>query len=283
MKTRLSVVILVSITIFAIWASYRESGGDFRLDVLDVGQGDATLIRTPENITVLVDGGPGDNILTSLPKSMGLLNRRLDLIILTHPDADHLEGLIPILRRFEVGAVLRTGATKSTANFSVFEDLIIQKQIRDEKIYLGDRIKLGETANFTVLWPPEGNLNQEKPNESSIVGQLESAGYKFLLTGDIGAQTEGQLVSLVKDEYLRSQVLKVPHHGSKYSSSANFLEVVSPKVATVSSGANNQYGHPTSETLARLAKVNAQVLRTDLMGTVKFNIKPEGLVVTPGH
>jgi len=251
------------------------------LSVLDVGQGDAIFVRTPDNVSVLVDGGPGDNILQSLGPVTGFFNRKIDLLILTHPDADHLEGLIPVLRRFKVKAVLRTDSVKESAAFAKFEELIRQNNVQDIKIYQGDIVKLGAASDLYVLWPPRGELNQSKPNESSLVAELAHGNYEFLLTGDIGSATESKILASVKPEFIEAEVIKVAHHGSKYSSSLPFLQLARPRVAAVSAGQNNLYGHPTPEVLARLQEVGAQILRTDLSGSIKFLIGGRGLVVTP--
>ncbi|OGE84987.1 MAG: hypothetical protein A3J48_00645 [Candidatus Doudnabacteria bacterium RIFCSPHIGHO2_02_FULL_46_11] len=279
-KWRLFVLCLALFTGLVAVSFFRSSPEEvFSFHVLDVGQGDALLIKTPDNIKILLDGGPNDNILTPLAQSLGNFDRRLDLLILTHPDADHLEGFIPVLKKYDVQMVLRAGALKTTAAHKVFEQVIKEKNVRDERLFMGDKIKLSDETEIVVLWPPEGELNEKEPNESSIVAQLTYKGYKFLLTGDIGQETEREIMKFVKPEFIRSHILKVPHHGSRFSSSSEFLEIVDPEVAVISVGGDNLYGHPTSEVLQRLEQRNAKILRTDLMSTISFTLKPEGLVV----
>lgn len=253
--------------------------GNFHLQVLDVGQGDAVLVTTPKGARILVDGGPGDNVLRALSETSSYFNRRIDLIILTHPDVDHITGLIPVLKRYKVSAVLRTEAKKDSATFRAFEQEIDREQ--DIKIDWADLVEIDEATKFTVLWPPEGYaVSANKINETSVVSRLEFKGYKFLLTGDIGEATESNLVSTVGGDDLSSQVLKVPHHGSKYSSMDQFLRAVSPKIAVIGVGADNTYGHPTPEALKRLEGAGSRIFRTDMHGTVGFTVDERGLVVS---
>ena len=271
-KFRIATAILVLLTALA-GLNVRSLFPDkkFHYYSLDVGQGDAALVVTPQNVRILIDGGPGDNILQKLSQVLGALNRRIDVVILTHPDADHMEGLIPVLKRYKVGAVFRTDAQKNTAAFATFENLMRERRVSDARLYLGDKLTVNDGTSLTVLWPPAGNLNS-KTNESSIVGLLSYKGYDFLTTGDIGSATERELLRMIKPEYLESHVLKIPHHGSGYSSNYEFLNLVKPKVAVISVGAKNLYGHPNSEVLSRLGALNSEVFRTDINGTVEFLI-----------
>lgn len=251
----------------------------FRFEVLDVGQGDSLLVTTPEGINLLIDGGPGDNVLRSLGDTLSVFDRRIDAVLLTHPDADHIEGLIPVLRRYNVALILRTESTKTTATYQTFEQTQNKEGAMVENIYLGDKIMLGEQTSLDVLWPPAGQIDEDKVNESSIVARLSYQGYDFLLTGDIGEAAERKIIKTVKLEYLQSEILKVPHHGSKYSSSREFLGAVSPRVSAISVGTDNRYGHPTAEALARLSETNSEILRTDIDGDIIFEINRKGLVV----
>jgi competence protein ComEC len=248
----------------------------FHVDVLDVGQGDSILITTPEGIHILVDGGPGTAVLQALSHQLSFFQRRIDLLILTHPDADHAEGLISVLKQYKVGAVLRTGFGTNTATYAALEKTIKEKHVEDERVFMGDRVALGKDATFTILWPPQ-NLNPSETNEGGIVGQLSYRGYDFLLTADVGSATEAQLMRSVKPDYLKSEVLKVGHHGSKYSSSDDFLNIVEPTVAAISDGKDNKYGHPAPQTLDKLKALGAKIFRTDQNGTIHFVVGDSGL------
>jgi len=281
MRLRLTVFILVLATVFVGLGSFNLSrANEFKVEVLDVGQGDAILISTPSKLRILIDGGPGDQILTALGKSLPFFDRRIDVIISTHPDADHIEGLIPVIKKYKVRAVLRTDANKDTQTWRTFNSLISEKKLQDEKIYLGDTINLADGVNFQVLWPPAGELNKSEPNESSIVTKLSYKEADFILTGDIGSFTENRIAGLVKPEVLQAEVLKVAHHGSRFSSADVFLEKVKPEIAAISVGANNFYGHPTPEALSRLKAADILVFRTDEDGKISFKLSEKGLVVS---
>lgn len=282
MHSRLFALGLVILAFFAAAASGALlPDGNFHLQVLDVGQGDSILITTPKGARILIDGGPGDRVLRALSKVSGYFNKRIDLIILTHADADHVTGFIPVLKRFKVAAVLRTDAKKNTSTFAAFQNAVGGRQ--DVKIDWADVISIDDSTRFNVLWPPEGYadaLPSGDSNEGSIVSRLEFAGYKFLLPGDLGAASEAKLAASVSPAALSAQVLKVAHHGSKYSSSPQFLSAVGPKIAVISVGADNSYGHPTQETLGRLKAAGAKIFRTDLNGTVGFVVDQRGLVLS---
>jgi competence protein ComEC len=245
------------------------------MSFLPVGQGDAVFLRTSDDIRVLIDGGPGENILQQLPKALPLLaGDRLDVVILTHPDADHLEGLIPVLERYKVQKVITSGDEKETAAFQEFKRRF---QGRTQVIARsGDRIRLSDGSHFYFIWPR--GLGSAKTNELSLVAQFKHGEQEVLLTGDIGEVTEKELLTIIKDEYLEAEVLKVPHHGSKHSSSTEFLRRVKPKVAVITVG-ENRYGHPTKEAIDRVEAVGAEVVRTDLDGLIEVKFGGEELLV----
>src|SRR3989344_4064959 len=169
-KIRFLTLGLVLLTLVFWKLTALSAGGNFELRVLDVGQGDAVLVTTPQKIRILIDGGPGDAILRELGEVLPFGDSAIDLVILTHPDADHLEGLIPVLRRYKVQAVLRTDATKTTSAFSTFEKLVKENDILDEKLLTGDRVKFSDGPTLQVVWPMADGTNEDKVNESSIVG-----------------------------------------------------------------------------------------------------------------
>lgn len=279
-KHILNRVIAISLLTLALLSSYLANIGTnvFSVEVLDIGQGDSILIRTPEDVRMLIDGGPRDNVLRALGETLPFGDKRVDVIVSTHPDADHLEGLISVLKRYKVKALLKTTMTTDTAAFKTFTDLLASKDLIIQEINWGDRVDLGNGVEFIMLWPPPGE-QAGKTNESSVVGQLRYGGYKFLLTGDIGETTEYKLASYIKEEFLRSQVLKVPHHGSRFSSSGIFLQKVKPRVAAISVGLDNTYGHPTQDALERLGALGSEILRTDLDGTIKLIVDERGMLV----
>lgn len=247
---------------------------DGRLHVafLDVGQGDAILITTPRGQQILVDGGPSPIELTSaLGKEMPFWDRSLDLVVMTHPDADHVTGLPAVLERFTVGGWLDNGLGSNGAVFRQCEARLAQKGVPRRAVGAGTRLDLGRGLILDVLHPqPDPPRNPDpETNNNSLVLRLEWGGISILLTGDIEAEAELQI--LENGYPVQSNVLKVAHHGSASSTTAEFLEAVAPSVAVISVGAGNPSGLPSQDVLDRLTvRGNVSVLRTDEVGTVEI-------------
>lgn len=237
----------------------------------DVGQGDAIFIETPERFQVLIDGGPGLAVLEKLGQEMPFYDRTIDLIILTHPEHDHLFGLLEVLKRYEVKNILWTGIIRDTAEWEEWKRLIEQEGADIIITEAGQRIVLQKEPliYLDILYPFENLENQETKytNNTSIVANLVFEDVSFLFTGDIEKEVERKLVEQNVD--LDSDVLKVSHHGSKTSSCSEFLEIVSPELAVISVGENN-YGHPHPDVLANLEKFDIQVLITKELGDIKI-------------
>ncbi len=244
---------------------------NLKVNFLDVGQGDSIFIETPQMHQILIDGGPNSTVLEKLQNLMPLADRTIDLVILTHPEKDHMQGLIEVLQRYRVNYILWTGVVRDTAEYQKWIESLIKEQERGAKIitdYASKSIKAGNVS-IDILYPVVNLSGKElkDSNDSSIVFRLVFNENEFLFTGDISSQAEKDIVS--KEFNLQSDVLKVSHHGSKYSTSAGFLEKVKPEIAVISVG-KNSYGHPTAETLQRLENFGIHTLRTDLDGDIEI-------------
>jgi len=241
------------------------------VDFLDVGQGDAELIKTPYGQKILIDGGPDNKVLAELGRNLPLLERKIDLVILTHPHDDHVAGLIDVLKKYRVEKILMTNAS---SNAPPFEEFLKVNAIKKTPVIIvagKQKITLGEDLELDILHPR--NTDQDADlNDSSIVAMLVYKNKKFLFTGDAGVLTEKELIDNQVD--LKADVLKVGHHSSETASSLEFLRAVSPRFAVIEVGADNKFGFPKADTLWRLGKVGAKIFRTDLNGTVK--IKTDG-------
>ncbi len=231
---------------------------------IDVGQGDAELIRTSDGKNVLIDAGPpgtADDLLSDLSNRSVTV---LDALIVTHPDADHLGGADDVLRALEVRSVYHPGLAKNTSAYQRFIDAALDEDCpiyTSSDVRPGDYLDLSVTEDFRVL-----SINaSDEANDASIVLRMTAQSRSFLFTGDIGFEVENALCATFLEE-LDVDVLKVGHHGSASSSSASFLSAVSPSIAVIEVGAGNTYGHPTSITLARLNDAHAIIIRTDLVG-----------------
>lgn len=232
----------------------------------DVGQGDSIFIETKQGHQILIDGGKDKTVLSKLENEMDFFDKEIDLVILTHPDKDHFGGLTSVLDNYEVLNFMWTGVLKDSFDFNKFKSLL-----DDENVIIG---KAGQTVviddiSLKTLHPQLSLEGKEAKNlnDSSLVFKLIYGNSSFLLTGDLTCKMEEVLIN--NDYDLSADILKVGHHGSKYSTCEDFLKEVSPKYAIIQVGENN-YGHPDSEVLDRLEENNIKVMRTDLNSDVKF-------------
>lgn len=262
------------LAIFLVWSVVliRPLGNYLEVDFLDIGQGDATLIQTSSSNQILIDGGPDASILPQLGRLLPFYDRSIDLIILTHPQMDHLVGLIDVLKRYRVGRILSTGVLYNSPAYDEWNKIIQEKKIPMTIARRGQKISLGSGVFMDILSPETdslGKLFSNDVNDTSVVARVSYGKNYFLFTGDIEFSIENKLAEM-SDITLASDVLKVAHHGSKTSSSERFLTVSHPKIAIIEVGRDNRYGHPTWEVLSRLEKFGSKIFRTDLDGTVRI-------------
>ncbi len=267
-SSRLETKVLVGASIILLVLAFFAWRGlpDGRLHVvfLDVGQGDAIFIQTPSGRQVLVDGGPSETVLLSqLGRQMVFWDRTLDVVVLTHPDADHVTGLVPVLERYQVETVIFREMEHESEIYEYWLQLLAAE---GATIYQGQaslQLTLDEGLEMVVLHPGAELL--EEANNNSVVARLTYGQVSVLLPGDIEAEVEQQLVA--DEAGLASTVLKVAHHGSCSSTTQEFLEAVDPEVVVISVGADNRFGHPCEEVLERLEEL--PVYRTDERGAVE--------------
>ena len=257
------------------------AGRETRLVMLDVGQGDAILVESRSGARMLVDGGPDpERLLLELDARVPPWDRRIDLVVLTHPHEDHVAGLVRVLERYAVGRVFEPGMRGPGPGWQAW-DAALANGPRRSTLGAGAMLRLDE-VRLTVLWPdppvPDEPASTGRGiNGTSIVLLGEANGRRFLLTGDAEDDVDPLLVARGLP---RVDVLKVAHHGSATATSAALLAATRPAVALVSVGAGNDYGHPAPETLARLAAAGARVLRTDRDGSIGVDLRADGLRVT---
>jgi competence protein ComEC len=274
------IAIVLPLASVLVWMLILGSPGD-RLSVtfLDVGQGDAILIHSPAGHNILVDGGPsGEAITAALGRHLPFWDRHLHLVVLTHPDQDHLAGLVTVLERYDVDQVLAPALTDDSPTVRAWQEAIAERHIPQREAFAGQWIDLGGGARLSVVYPPQEPLPADE-DDNSLVLKVSLGEAAFLLTGDIGAEGEASLMSNHAD--LRAPVLKVAHHGSAGSTSAAFLAAVEPLTAVISVGEDNRYGLPSPETLDRLG--SRPVFRTDRNGDVEMSTDGERLWVRVGR
>jgi len=248
-----------------------RNSGKVEVNFYDIGQGDGIMVEAGNDIQVVIDGGQSDKMVEKIGKDLPFYDRQIELMIMTHPDKDHLGGLVDVLKYYQVEQVLITGIECDTAVCQEFNKIIKEKNIPVKIAQAGQIINLGE-GTYLGIFSPRENLSGRKfkdDNDTSIVAKLISNGRSALFTGDIGFKVENELME--GNTNLDSDILKVSHHGSKYATSSKFLEATSPQIAVISVG-KNSYGHPAEELLSRINDYGAAIKRTDLDGDVKMEI-----------
>jgi competence protein ComEC len=274
---------VLGVLAFVLWAGRLTPADErLRVSVLDVGQGDAILIQTPSGHNVLVDGGPsGSRLLRELSDQLPSGERDIDLVVLTHPQDDHVGGLPSLLERYDVRQALSGPRSNSSGAYAAWREGLAERGVPLLLAGPGTSADLGDGVSLEVLAPPESGFpeGEDVLNENSVVLRLVYGEVSFLLTGDLGFAGERSL--LRSGANVGATVLKVGHHGSDGSSSREFVEAVSPIIAVISVGAENTFGHPSPSTRIQLAGI--PVLRTDVNGRVVFKTDGRGLWVSTGR
>lgn len=247
----------------------KDGRGVLEISFLDVGQGDAIFIEAPNGNQVLIDGGSNKTVLKELGKVMPFYDRTIDAVIATHPDKDHIGGLIEVLKGYGVSMFMEPGVSSDTGAYQELEKTIADKKLPKILARRGMSLNLGEGARLNILFPDRDTEGWET-NTASIVAKLVYGNNSFLLTGDSPIAIEKYL-SMIDGKNLQSDVLKAGHHGSKTSTSESFASLVSPEYAVISAGKNNRYGHPHKEVLDILEKTKATILKTYEQGTISFS------------
>ncbi|MCR1975320.1 MBL fold metallo-hydrolase [Clostridium sporogenes] len=249
-----------------------NKSNELKVHYIDVGQGDSILVQTKDK-NILIDAGTrksSDNLINYLKKQH---IKKLDYVIATHPHEDHIGGMPKVIYEFEISNFY---APKKTANTKIFKDMILQLKKKNLKINVakkGISLDLSNDSSLDFLAPVKDNY--ENTNDYSAVIKLTHGNTKFLFTGDAEKTSERDILNSNVD--LSSNVLKVGHHGSHSSSSKEFLDKVNPKMAIISCGKNNDYGHPHKETMKELKKRNIEVYRTDIDGNILLTSDGENI------
>ena len=250
-----------------IYVDFSMSGNMLTVAMLNIGQGDSILIRTASGHEVLFDGGPRGAILRELPKVIPFYDHHIDMIVITNPDADHIGGFLDVLKAYKVDKVLEPGTFNDTKTYKDLEREIVNRKIEKFLARRGMRIDLGSGAYIDILFP-DRDVSTWTSNDGSIVAQLHYGKTSVMLTGDATQKTEKIILAENSAQSLRSDILKVGHHGSRTSTSSEFVKALAPTYALISVGKDNKYGHPHKETLDTLTLANIKTLRTDLLGTI---------------
>lgn len=266
-----------------VWAAVLTTPDDnLHVSFLDVGQGDAILIQTPSHQNILIDGGPSPQTIDlELGEKLPFWDRTIDLMISTQPQADHITGLVEVLQRYKVKQVLEPGVPYNSCVYQEWLKLIEEKEIKHDVAKAEQEVDLGSGIKIEVLNPPDEFFKGTSADvdNNGVVLRLSWGEVSFLFTADI--RWEGEFELIKQRANLRSTVLKVAHHGSKTSTTPQFLSVVDPQIAVISVGANNTFGHPNPEVVARLRERLGEdsIYLTSENGTIEFITDGEKLWV----
>ncbi len=257
------------LSLFLLWSIFLDKKDNLlKFSMLDVGQGDALFIESPTKVQVLVDGGPGNNLSRQISKVIPWHDRHIDILVVTNPDRDHYEGFIKLLDKYSVGLLIEPGVIKNDPVYEVFKNKIKDKNIETVLARRGQVIDIGDGAYLQVLFP-DRNVSQVSPNMGSIVMKLFYKNTNVILQGDSLSNIENYLLEIDGD-YLKSDILKVGHHGSKTSSIENYVAKVNPDFALVSAGENNPHGHPHKEVIDIFSNLGIPVYSTCNNGNINF-------------
>ncbi len=278
---RLIIILLVMfVSVSVLFAETKVAADNELLKVwfFDIGQGDAIFIQAPTGEQMIIDTGRSNAVLSKLGSVMLPWDRTIDTLLLTHEDADHISGAVPILENYIVENIYENGVVSNTPIAKALQASIINEDTNFEILQKGDVISLGE-ATLEVLWPTAAGIKEfsSERNNTSIVLKLNYGETSILLTGDMEKEAEEHVGKLVGDV----DVLKVGHHGSYSSSSLKFLKDISAEVAVVSVGEDNSYGHPHATVLRRLQAEGMRILRTDLDSDILLVSDGKGYKISP--
>ena len=262
--------------VFVWYAVLAETKSGLKVAFLDVGQGDAIFVEETNGNQVLIDGGPNKAVLRELAKQMPFYDRTIDGIVITHPHLDHYGGIVDVLDNYKIGFEMDSGNDNpGSKGFDIYARKLEEEKAKRIFAKKGMRVNLDEGLYLDILLPVI-NKKGMSTHDEMVVARLVYGNNSFLLTGDMEDNLESFLLSFGGS--IKSDVLKVGHHGSKTSTSEKFLGLVNPGLAIISAGKNNKYGHPHQEVTERLAKFEIPTLRTDEKGTIIIKSDGEKIV-----
>jgi len=268
---------IISIIIIALIMVIQIIPKDLKVYFVDVNQGDSTFIVTPKGKTILIDGGGssytnvGKNTL--LPYILDRGYRKIDIAIISHMDLDHCDGIIYLMDKIKIKTIIIGKQYEESDNYKRFVKLAKEKRIEVKIVEAGENINIERNVNLDILWPDSKNkISENAINNNSLVFKLKYKKYSILFTGDIEEIAEKAILERYKN-MLQSTILKVAHHGSKTSTTAEFLKAVKPRYALIGVGKNNKFGHPSENTIKKLKEMKVKIFRTDELGeiTIKMN------------
>ncbi|GIW64542.1 MAG: metallo beta-lactamase superfamily lipoprotein [Patescibacteria group bacterium] len=262
-------VFLIGLTSYLIFLQIDKST---KIIFCNVGQGDAAYIRIENKTDVLIDAGPNKDVLSCLGKYMPFWDKEIELAFLSHSNKDHYQGFYYINERYKIKNFITTESPFVTNTYKQLINNLINKKTKIYYYFQREKINIGKNNQFIFFWPNK-NLVSSDDNDYSQIMIFKNNNFKILFTGDATSKILNNI--LADNNFLNNKIniIKIPHHGSKYGINKKFLEVIRPDIAVISVGKNNSYGHPAKEVLNLLKALNIKIKRTDINGDIKFTLK----------
>ncbi len=273
----ITMIIIISISTM----NFLLKDNSLKIYFIDVGQGDSSLIETSSGKTILIDGGGNENPekydigeKVLVPYLLDRSISKIDYVMISHFDSDHVGGLLTVMENLHVKEAIISKQKEDSQNYQKFLKIAKEKEIKVRVVCKGDRIKIDNETYLEILWPQEKQIEDNPLNNNSIVAKLVYKDFSILFTGDIEEIAEKEILKIYNNSSkLKSNIIKVAHHGSKSSSIEEFLNAVSPEIALIGVGEDNKFGHPNEQVIERLKKLNCKIYRTDINGEIDINIK----------
>ena len=259
---------------------------NLNIHFIDVGQGDSTFIVTPRNKTILIDGGGSSSNeydvgeSTLLPYILDRGYTKIDYIFISHFDQDHVGGILTILEELKVGRVIISKQGEDSENYQKFLKIVKENKIKVTIVKKEDRIKIEKDLYFNILWPEDELIKENILNNNSLVMRMSYKDFSILFTGDIEEIAEKKILEtyIGKEIQLKADVLKVAHHGSKTSTTEEFLNIIKPNIALIGVSKGNNFGHPNEVIINRLIDIGTKIYRTDLDGEIGIEVNRKGKI-----
>lgn len=229
----------------------------------------------------MIDTGEAENVIAKYLLDKGI--KTVDYLIISHFDSDHCNSSKEVIEKLNVKQLVISKQAKESKEFEDIISMAKEKNINIQVVKAGDVLKFDKYTSFKVLWPDTNSLQESPLNNNSIVARLEYKSFSMLFTGDIEALAEKQIVARYKSEELKSDILKVAHHGSKTSSTNEFINKIKPQISIIGVGENNKFGHPNTQTLQTLQSYGSKIYRTDTAGEITIKVNKKGKIRIETH
>lgn len=259
------IFVIIIIILLEFYYFYEENDKMLNIVFLDVGQGDAILIKSPNGKNILIDGGPDSDLTEKISKYMTYKNNKINMIIITHPHRDHYYGLISVIKKYKPEKIIYSGIDVYLSDYIYMKKVINDNALELIKPKIGDKYEIDENLYFQITYMPKIST-VENLNDASVSIKLTYGNFDAIFNGDASCEIEN--IILKNNTDLKSEIFKASHHASKYSNCDNLLSDMKPEITIIQSGIDNKFGHPHQEAMNRILKSGSQILRNDQLGDI---------------